>query len=352
MLGQSRPLHLEEVGRALEGPPLGARVEVVQLEHVNEVARGALVHALRLGRIAASRPDEEGEAALGVDPEHEGGIGLGHRRLGRGEAHPRARAEVEAVETPIARDEIAGLRRRVVVDHGRDDRGGRIGQPLPSRGRLAEMQQPARPESAAGARVARPAHHPHGIEMAHVGEPGVRVAGRRQAVGIRVHRVAGHRRDARGRPRHQLRGAAVGVHRDGAVPPRVAVSAADHDEALAEGVIRGAAPGARDRAARSAAGDEHAKRGPLQLLPRPRRGRRLRDGGGSEQEQRAGAEKQHPAPHAPPCYPGIWASSGRRSHAGFHSGTVRPAAPASVVTSAANARRTSSLSRTLSRYFW
>ena len=38
-----------------------------------------------------------------------------------------------------------------------------------------------------------------------------------------------------------------------------------------------------------------------------------------------------------PGYPGICASSGRRSQSGFHSGSVSPAAPASVATSVANA---------------
>src|SRR5262249_59713463 len=52
---------------------------------------------------------------------------------------------------------------------------------------------------------------------------------------------------------------------------------------------------------------------------------------------------------APPGHPGIWASSGNRSHTGTHSGRLRPTASAFSLTSAAKTRRTSSLSRSLSR---
>jgi hypothetical protein len=47
-------------------------------------------------------------------------------------------------------------------------------------------------------------------------------------------------------------------------------------------------------------------------------------------------------------YPGMWASSGSSDHFGFHSGTLRPNFSQSSLTSAANAARTSSLSRSLS----
>ena len=64
---------------------------------------------------------------------------------------------------------------------------------------------------------------------------------------------------------------------------------------------------------------------------------------GQEQEP----EQSHEA-HA--GYPGICASSGRRSHTGTHSGRVSPTAPAFSATSRAKVCRTSSLSRSLRRY--
>src|SRR6185369_7177441 len=70
-----------------------------------------------------------------------------------------------------------------------------------------------------------------------------------------------------------------------------------------------------------------------------------RGSGQREQRQRDG-ERPARGDH-----PGICASSGRRSQTGFHSGSVSPTAPAFSATSRAKVWRTSSLSRSLRRYF-